>query len=269
MSWILSRPTLLAACVLSITAACAAVHDSVSPVDVLRREDVRLMVEPQAAGLKVGSDAWDPEPPEAAGPNLTLQVDLFLAKVDSIDAALGENAADLVGVACSRNQAERLCDELRAAGAEGVYDIVGSSKLSLHDGQRGYMSVAKQDAYVAGFEMVRHADQAIADPQVAVAQDGVLLSAKMHTATSGARSVDLELTICELDRPFHTRTIQLMHGAPPVTVQLPTGISRKLSLHSDLAPEEALVFGGTSLQVTRDGRALIAVLKVDAADNAP
>jgi hypothetical protein len=244
--------------------ACASVaHDAVSAVDVHRIEDVRLMVEPQVAGLAAADEVWDAAMSETPGPVHTLQLNMFLVRPESLAEALGERDTGLVGVTCSRVQAQRLCEELRRAGADQDTVPASRSKLSLHDGQRGYIAVKQEQAYIAGFELVRSGDQAIADPRVEVAQGGALLCAKMQGGAEGALAIDLELTLCELDRPFATRSIELLRGCAPVAVQIPTGISRKLAMHSDLARDEALVFGGTSLHVAPDGRVLVAVLEID------
>jgi hypothetical protein len=263
-----SSPTTFAALALVITAGCATVsHDAVSPVDVHRREEVRLVVEPQSAGLADAEYHADPVAPGT--PMSTLRLELYFADVDAIEDALGDRSGSLTGVVCSRAEADRLCDELTRAGAERPLDLPRASTLQLFDGQRGSIAVMNQTAYVAGFEVVQHDDQAIADPRIDVAQDGVLLTAVMRGVASGAHSIDLELTVCELERPFEERTIELFHRSVPVTVQLPRAILRRLSLASQLAPDEALVFGGAALHSTRDGKALIAVLEVDDAEQPP
>jgi hypothetical protein len=148
--------------------------------------------------------------------------------------------------------------------------VPGTSRLSLRDGQPGSIAVTQEVAYVAGYEVSQSREGcAIADPRIGVAREGVVLSARMVRAPDGsAIGLDLELETCALDRPMGERRVPFVRGGLPLTMQMASGVSRRLTLHSDLAPGEALVFGGSSLRDARDGRALVALVRLDPQDAA-
>ena len=154
--------------------------------------------------------------------------------------------------------------ESSIAFVTGAEAIDGPTHLTLYDGQRASVSVAKQTAYVSDFELTAVDGGTIADPCVATVAEGVLFVATAtQRGAAGTTAIELELTVCKLDHPFTERSVALFEHAPPVAIQVPNGISRRLISHSDLGRDEALVFGGLALPVDARGRVLIAVLRAE------
>lgn len=256
---------------LAALSACASVsHDALTPVSVLRHENLRLVVERAAAGLRSATEAATWTEAGAGGPLVTLTLKLYAIEPELLSAALARRGGGLVAVACPRADAQRLEQELARLGAQLVRELGVPTKLTQHSGQRSCISIAKQVAYIAAFEIVSTLESAIADPRIEVASEGVLFTADArHDAAAGSIAVDLELTVCDLERPLAEHHLEVFPGAAPVTIQAPTGISRRLSAHTDLAPDESFLFGGSALPVDGRGRVLIALLEAELSSQAP
>jgi hypothetical protein len=123
--------------------------------------------------------------------------------------------------------------------------------------------VVQQEAYVESYELVVTPDAAIADPRVAVLQDGIMLVVTgRNDAASGKTALDFELTLTEYERPFRVREIQLLSAAAPVQIQVPEGLVRRLSTSANLGPDDVLVIGGSALPLEGD-KVLLAFVAVE------
>jgi hypothetical protein len=253
--------------VASLAAACASAPRAVlAPVTVLRNESLRLVVEPEPGGLPA-ADAITPwDDPEAGGALVTLTLQLYAVEPAVLEGALSERGGSLFAVACSRADARRLQHDLEQRSEPSVETLQGPARLTQHSGEKSCISVSKQIAYVAGFHLDATPQGAIADPRIEVASEGVLFTADARrNEASGATAIELELTVCQLDHPFAEQQIPLIADALPVTIQLPSGISRRLSARTELGPDEAFLFGGSALPADVHGRALVAFLEADPA----
>ena len=249
---------------LLVFASCAAVeHAPLAPLAVARHEPLKLVVEAGRTGLQPASANVRFEAFDVDTPLMTLSLKLYAVEPECVGAAFGANAAGLAALACSRAEAQRFEGDLARVGAA---NIDGPSQLTLYDGQRASVSVARQEAYVADFELTANEGSTIADPRIDTVFEGVLFVATAKRDQSAhTTAIDVELTVCRLDHPFAEHEVELFEHALPVTIQVPNGISRRLTAHTVLAADEALVFGGVALPVDAHGRVLIAVLRADPA----
>jgi hypothetical protein len=257
--------------VASLGAACAsAPRSALAPVTVLRTENLRLAVEPEPGGLPP-TDAIAPwHDPDAGGPLITMTLRLYAVEPAILDEALSAHGGSLFAVACSRADARRLQHDLEQRSEPSVATLQGPARLTQHSGEKSCISVSKQIAYVAGFQLDATPQGAMADPRIEVASEGVLFTADARfDEASGAISIELELTVCQLDHPLAEQRIMLIADALPVTIQLPSGLTRRLTAQTALGPDEAFLFGGAALPAGDDGRALIAFLEADPAPSDP
>lgn len=239
--------------------ACASVrHQAIAPLRELRSVDARLEIRPGLAGLERQDVRFDPDPdPEAPLVRVRAR---FLALERGLAAEVLEGRArGLAASVCSRDEATRLLRDLGAAAGGG--ERVDESVLTLHAGQEGSIAVLNQHAYLAAFELVASGAALLADPEVAVAQEGWVLTCTSRLDEAGRGTLlDLELVLADLELPFGQRSIDLV-GAPLV-LQVPSSVVRTLRTRVVLGADEALVLGGEGLPAEGDGRSLLVLLEV-------
>jgi tetratricopeptide (TPR) repeat protein len=110
---------------------------------------------------------------------------------------------------------------LRAVKKKERAVLLTSPRISVHNTQRGFMSVLSELSYISDFDVNVSANAAIADPIVQVIRDGIVLDVR-PTVSADRRYVMLELrpTLATLLRPIATITTSLGVG-PPVSIQTP------------------------------------------------
>jgi hypothetical protein len=244
----LARPTPAFWFPLALLAACAAAPRApIAPLQGARPLELRLAVEPLSGPARVLE-----VPPERAGEGrlaVRVRVRWLAAPLDALAQAVGEQARSLFGVVCPREQARGLVGALLAEDVGGIE--TSEVVLGLQADEEGYMTWLNEQAYLAGFEVVAGRAEVIADPRVEVVQDGTVLRVR---ATRGPGAEDwtlaLELTTVELDRPLAARTLELGGFGAPLTLQVPSGILRRLRCGASQAPDEALLLGGAALAST-------------------
>ena len=254
---------------LALGACSAAPRDAFAPLQALRRENLKLVIEPDRAGAHspLANASW--EPPQVEGPMVRLRLKRFGLEPALAERLFEGGAGGLFAFACSRDEAQRLRTELARLGEPRVTDLLGPAELTLHSGQRAYLSYASQTAYVGAYELTTTSEGAIADPRIDVALEGVLFDARATLDVAGGpTAVEFELVACDLERPFAQREVR-MYSLAPLTVQAPGGLTRRLSMQTALAGDEVLIFGGSSLPVDERGRALVALLEVEPAGERP
>jgi hypothetical protein len=173
------------------------------------------------------------------------------------------------GVAPSATLAtpERLAELTRRLQDEERVEVVTAPALLQLPCQRANISVLNQLAYVKGWQvrLVEPGGREIADPEIAVVQEGVVVDARTTPLPGERFGLQLELSRCELERPIPTRKIRISAstdeeveiGEPEVktasfaaTVVLADGASAVL-VTADSDPEQDLAVVVTVRRVAR------------------
>lgn len=257
------RPLTLLLLLPLFSSGCLSVtRNALAPVHALRYEPLRCVV--TAGGNVVLPDSVDAGPADGvAGPIVTLTMNLYAVDIDLAAHLMGAQMNGLAAIVSSRADAEILRDQLAPSGTSRAEQISGPTALTLHSGQLGAVALINQTAYIRAFELTANADGAMVDPEVGVANDGLRILARVdHDTETRSNTVDLELWISRLDRPF--QSIELPFGGhfTSLTLQVPSGVLRHLTTKSVLGPDESLIFGGAALPVFDSKRALLVVLDV-------
>src|SRR5262249_22631113 len=102
------------------------------------------------------------------------------------------------------------------------FQTVNSQVLSVHNTQRAYLTVVNQTSYIADFDVEVAQAAFIADPQINVIPDGVVLDVR-PTIHHDRKYLTLEIqpTVATLLRPIPTFTTSLSGLSTPVTFQIP------------------------------------------------
>ncbi len=110
----------------------------------------------------------------------------------------------------------------RAVEKTANFQLVNSQILSVHNTQRAYLTVINQTSYIQDFDVEVAQLAFIADPQINVIPDGVVLEVT-PTIHHDRKYLTLELqpTVATLLRPIPTFTTSLSGLSIPVTFQIP------------------------------------------------
>jgi hypothetical protein len=143
--------------------------------------------------------------------------------------------------------------------ADERVEVVTAPRVLQFPCQRTNMAIVSQVAYVKGAQLhiVEPGGREIADPEIAVVQEGVVVDARATPLPGERFGLQLELSRCELERPIPTRKIRISAssdqeveiGEPEVkttsfaaTVMLPEGASAVLvTADSDQEKDLAVV----------------------------
>jgi len=132
---------------------------------------------------------------------------------------------------------ERAAGDARLADllARGEATELAAPRLSLVAGHGGYVTVSDQVAYLERYEVVSCGADCIADPAVAVAEQGFSLKAvPERPSAEGAIPLALELVLVSLEEPMRTRRVALPGTDHEVELQTPLSIG----------PDDLLILGG-------------------------
>lgn len=102
--------------------------------------------------------------------------------------------------------------------------LVNAPALSTHPNQRANVSVINQVAYVKDYtiEIVEPNRQEIADPQIAVINEGIVLDVRATPMAGEELGLDLQLSNSKLVRPIRTKKVRLSTAnAAEVEIGLP------------------------------------------------
>lgn len=254
-------PILAVATALALS-ACASTAPVAAPLVAGQHQDARLVVETRSSGFE--PPEWQPGADDASLPTISVHTRLLAVDPRLLEQVLGERASGLVSLVADRAQVSAALDELSGSGKLAAENELQNVTLTLRDGERGSVTVTRQEAYVSSFELVVSAENAIADPRVEVINDGLLLNVRATTdPEDGSIAVDLELSLTELEHPLAQREVRLIAGAP-MTIQTPECLLRELKTGAGLGADEVLVIGGASLPVDGD-RVLLAFVTAAAA----
>ncbi len=144
----------------------------------------------------------------------------------------------------------------RAVEKKTNVQIVDSQILTVLNGQRGYISVINQTTYIQDFTVEVAQAAFIADPEVNVVQDGVVLDVRPSISYDRKHiTLDLQPTVAELTRPIPTFTTALAGTTLPVTIQFPQLTVRSMATTVKVPDGGSVLIGGLNEVLNRERRA--------------
>jgi hypothetical protein len=171
-----------------------------------------------------------------------LHVRIVTLEAQAAERALGWSSLAGMAVRVERAAGNALVEELVQSG---LATEVNAPRLSMVAGRPAYISISNQVAYLERFELVAEGTVCAGDPEVGVAEEGLLLTAWPDLPTAGGLvPLELELVLARLEAPMHTRSARLPGVETDVSLQAPLTTSQKLSTAVLLAPDDLLVLGG-------------------------
>jgi len=136
--------------------------------------------------------------------------------------------------------------------------IVNSQTLTVLNGSRASVSVIRQQAYVKDFNVEVANAAFIADPEIDVIQDGIVLDVRpMISYDRKYVTLDLQPTIAELQRPIPTFTTSLAGATLPVTLQFPNMTVRKAETTVKVPDGGSVLIGGLNEVLNRERAAQV------------
>lgn len=147
---------------------------------------------------------------------------------------------------------------LNAVEKQQNLQVVDSQNLTVLNGQRSNISVINQTAFIQDFAVEVATASFIADPEVNVIQDGVVLDVR-PTVSSDRRYVTLDLqpTVAELVRPIPTFTTSLSGSTLPVTIQFPQMTVRSTATTVTVPDGGSVLIGGLNTILNKERRAQV------------
>jgi type II secretory pathway component GspD/PulD (secretin) len=135
---------------------------------------------------------------------------------------------------------------LRAVEKSSQFQLVNSQILSVHDTQRAYVTVINQRAFIQDFDVEVAQFQAVADPQINVLHEGVVLDVR-PTILQNRKSLLLEI------QPTVARVVALRDfsstlggNTSPVEFQLPELEVQSVNTSAILPDGASILLGGLS-----------------------
>lgn len=182
---------------------------------------------------------------EGDGQAYSLQVDCLSLDYDVVGELTGWSPAHGRAFTTGSDQVARLLET-----SESVHGVarIASPMLVLLEDQRGHVAVVNQTAYVSGFEVLVQDAVSIADPQVDVFNDGLLVEVRGRLTEDDERvALDVAVTMSDLRKPIPEFQTELFGHGAPVTIQQPVASSQHLETSLELAEGETLVLIGDAL----------------------
>ena len=135
---------------------------------------------------------------------------------------------------------------LRAVEKSNKFQVINNQVLSVHNTQRAYVTVIQQRAYIQDFDVEVAQFQAVADPQVNVLHEGVVLDVR-PTIHHDRRYIRLEIqpTVAKVValRDFSST---LGGNTSPVSFQLPEIEVQSVRTTADIPDGGSVMLGGLS-----------------------
>jgi tetratricopeptide (TPR) repeat protein len=135
---------------------------------------------------------------------------------------------------------------LHAVEKSANFELVNDQVLSVHNTQRAYVQVINQRAYIQDFDVEVAQFQAVADPQVNVLHEGVVLDVR-PTIHTDRRTITLEI------QPTVAKVVALRNfsstlggNTSPVTFQLPELQVQSVFTTATIPDGGSLLLGGLS-----------------------
>ncbi|MCC6465638.1 MAG: hypothetical protein IT463_09895 [Planctomycetes bacterium] len=133
---------------------------------------------------------------------------------------------------------------LRAVRKRERAHLLTAPRLTVHNTQRGHVSVMNEIAYIRDFDTATATGVSVADPVVDIIRDGIVLDVR-PTISADRRYVTLELrpTLATLLRPIPTFTTSLGVGTP-VAIQTPQLTLQRVRTTVTVPDGGSFVIGG-------------------------
>ena len=133
---------------------------------------------------------------------------------------------------------------LRAVRKRERATLLTAPRITVHNTQRGHVSIMNELAYIRDFDTATGTGIAIADPVVDVIRDGIVLDVR-PTISADRRYITLELrpTLATLLRPIPTFTTSLGVGTP-VAIQTPQLTLQRVRTTVTVPDGGSFVIGG-------------------------
>jgi len=149
---------------------------------------------------------------------------------------------------------------LRAVSKSERVELVTAPRILVHNTARANLSVLNQVAYVQDFDVEIAQAASIADPIVAVIQDGVILDVR-PVVSADRRFITLELrpTIAELQRPIAEK-VTTLGSQNSVTIQLPQVEIQRVRTSIPMPDGGTVLLGGMKVSEKQDQRSGVPIL---------
>ena len=160
---------------------------------------------------------------------------------DSLSELFGSPQGWLRADRVDRARAEALFSEL---GARLYQNPFLSPKLTLRRGDRGYITVSNEVAFIESFELRPTGHTTLGDPKVGVARDG--FGVEIESSEGDAQApceFNFRLSLAQLQRPIQEATSRLPGLHTPMTVQTPIFATQQVELKTELREQDALLVG--------------------------
>ena len=169
-----------------------------------------------------------------------------------LDAALGERFRDTLGrsgvASVWQLSDEEVQSVLRATQQGKDATILTAPRITLFNGQRGYVNVSTQTAYVSGFTIFKkEGGETRYEPKIDIAESGVLLDL---TAVASADRKQATLTL----KPKLSRLVELWvrpyMNSKELSIQVPEMLVHELQATLSIPDRGTALIGGFSESVT-------------------
>jgi general secretion pathway protein D len=164
------------------------------------------------------------------------------------ESALGSTVSNIGGLTFQLTSLSKLnlSAILRAVEKTANFELVNDQVLSVHNTQRAYVQVINQRAYIQDFDVEVAQFQAVADPQINVLIEGVVLDVR-PTIHTDRRTLTLEV------QPTVAKVVSLTDfsttlggNTSPVTFQLPELQVQSVFTTATIPDGGSLLLGGLS-----------------------
>lgn len=139
--------------------------------------------------------------------------------------------------------------------------VLNAPKITTYPLTRASLLLGNRTTYVKDFEVEMAKDAAIANPIIGVVVSGLAFDCTVAMVRKGVIGMDLEYSMSHLKRPIKKITTTLIHGAAPITIELPEVTMAKLQSRVELEKDQTALF---AMKWT-DGKYLLALLLADIA----
>ena len=149
---------------------------------------------------------------------------------------------------------------LRAVSKSERIELVTAPRILIHNTARANLSVLDQVAYVQDFDVEIAQAASIADPIVAVIQDGVILDVR-PVVSADRRFITLELrpTVATLTRPIEER-VTTLGSQNSVTIMLPEVEIQRIRTSIPIPDGGTVMLGGTMHSKKQDQKSGVPIL---------
>jgi tetratricopeptide (TPR) repeat protein len=141
---------------------------------------------------------------------------------------------------------------LRAVSKSQRVELVTAPRILIFNSARSHLSVKNQQAYVQDYDVEIATGASIADPIIAVVEEGVVLDVR-PVVSADRRYITLELrpTVATLQRPIRTITTGLAN-LTPVTIQLPELDIQKVRTTVPIPDGGTVLLGGLKVHTEQN-----------------